>query len=187
MLCTISFWTMIRTTFILTLLLILSCKPKDNNSAEIIAKSDSVTKVEQVEKKEECISALDNKVYQYLYDSEVPDHLFTLIFKCEPTGLTGKIFGPDPEGEHGLWFFRADLENVKVDTLNNIEFEFSQGYLYPDRITIENYLDSLNKDNAGISRGQIYYKGKISGDSIVFKCNPEYDCYDETMTFRVKN
>jgi len=178
---------MIRTTFIVTLLIILSCNSKDNKSNDNITKSDSVTAVGQEDKKRKCNSVLDNKVYQYLYDSEVPDHLFTLIFKCEDNGLKGKIFGPDPEGEHGLWFFRADLENIKVDSVNNIEFEFSQGYLYPDRITMDNYLDSLNTDNAGFSRGQIYYKGKISGDSIVFKCSPDYDCYDATMTFRVKN
>jgi hypothetical protein len=178
---------MVRSIFILTLL-ILSCSRKDDKSSDSLTQSDSVTVAGQKDKKGKCNSSLDNKVYQYRYDSEMSDdYLFTLIFKCEQNGLDGKIFGPDPEGEHGLWFFRADLENLKVDSLSNIEFEFSQGYLYPDRITMDNYLDSLNTDNAGFSRGQIYYKGKISGDSIVFKCNPEYDCYDEAMTFRVKN
>jgi hypothetical protein len=178
---------MIRTTSILTLLLILSCNPKDNKSNDSIAQSDSATVVGLKDKKGKCNSILDDRVYQYLSNSEVPEHLFTLIFKCKEDRLKGKIFGPDPEGEHGLWFFRADLENLKIDSLNNIEFEFSQGYLYPDRITMDNYLDSLNTDNAGFSRGQIYYKGKISGDSIVFKCDPDYDCYDQVMTFRVKN
>ncbi len=175
------------TTFTLTLLLILSCSPKDNKTSDNTIQSDSTKTVGQEDKKGGCNPTLDSKVYQYLYDSEVPDHLFTLIFKCEGNGLKGKIFGPDPEGEHGLWFFRADLENLKVDSLDNIEFEFSQGHLYPDRITMDNYLDSLNTDNAGFSRGQIYFKGKMSGDSIVFKCSPDYDCYDATMTFRVKN
>jgi hypothetical protein len=177
---------MIR-TLILTSFLILGCNPKDNKTNDEIAQSDSVATVGQKDKKGKCNSILDNKVYQYLYDSEVPDHLFTLIFNCEESKLKGKIFGPDPEGEHGLWFFRADLDNLKIDSLNNIEFDFSQGYLYPDRITMDNYLDSLSTDNAGFSRGQIYFKGKMSGDSIVFRCNPDYDCYDEIMTFRVKN
>jgi hypothetical protein len=115
----------------------------------------------------------------------VPDHLFTLIFKCVDKGLTGKIFGPDPEGEHGLYFFKANLEKLKLDSLNNIEFEFSKGDLYTEIITMENYLDSLNLENAGSSHGQIYYKGKMYRDSIVFKCTSQYnDCFDKVMTFR---
>lgn len=179
----------------LALLLVINCKPHDNNklvdgnriSNDSIAKSDLVAGLGQEEEKGKCDPALDNKVFEYLYDSEIPDHVFTLIFKCEDSELKGKLFGPAPEGEHGLWFFRADLDNLRVDSLKNIEFEFSQGYLYPDRITMDNYLDSLSTENAGISRGQMYYKGKLSGDSIVFQCRPEYDCYDEIMTFRLKS
>ena len=175
---------MTRTIWTLIFILIFGCNSKDSPSSSSIAQDSLRIK----ERDEEIKCPLDNKVYEYLYDTDVPSHLFTLVFKCRDNGLTGKLFGPDPEGEHGLWFFKADLKNLKVDSLNNIEFEFAQGYLYPDRITIDNYLDTLSTDNAGISKGLIFYKGKISGDSIVFKCTSEYnDCYDQAMTFRTKN
>lgn len=181
----VKFVVMIRMILLSALSLIAGCNVKENKREG--QNEDSVTVLRQLDGKEECNSGLHNKIYNYLYDRDVPEHLFTLIFKCEGKSLSGKLFGPAPEGEHGLWFFRAELENLKIDSLNNISFEFSQGYLYPHIITMENYLDSMSTDSAGFSRGQIYYKGKIAGDSILFMCEPEYDCYVERMTFRLKN
>src|SRR5690242_15611990 len=114
---------MIRTTLIIGLL-ILGCSSRDNKSST--DQSDSLTTDRQLDNVSTCNRQLDNKIFEFLPDKEIPEHLFTLVFKCDKDKLTGKIFGPDPEEEHGLWFFRADLENLKIDELNKIEFEFSK-------------------------------------------------------------
>ena len=176
------------TTLILLSFLTFTCKQQDTKSKENFeTKADSLTTIRQEEKKNNCNTSVEDKVFEYLPDNDVPEHLFTIVFNCDEHGLTGKIFGPDPEGEHGLFFFKANLDNLRVDDLNKIEFEFVKGLLYSDQITIDDYLDTLTTDDAGISKGKIFYSGQIAGDSIIFSCTSEYDdCYDETMTFRVK-
>ena len=99
----------------------------------------------------------------------------------------GTSFGPDPEGEHGLFYFRTNLDRLKIDSKNNIEFDFKRGHLFTEQITIENYTDSLDIENAGFSREIMFYKGQISGNLITLNCSSEYsDCYDSTMTFKLK-
>ena len=83
--------------------------------------------------------------------------------------MTGKMFGPQPEGEHGLAFFKADLKNIKIDSSENIEFEFTQGDLF-DSQTLDNYLESLDSSKFGFSRALLTYKGKNYGDSLILNC-----------------
>jgi hypothetical protein len=93
-----------------------------------------------------------------------------------------------PEGEHGLAFFKADLKNIKIDRLENIEFEFTHGDLFDRQITINNYLESSDSSKFGFSRALLIYKGRNYGDSLILNCISEYyDCYTDVMKFMSKN
>jgi hypothetical protein len=178
-----------QTLLILTFISVFGCKQPDNETS---SNADStIVKVDKQEIKVTTLNCgLDNedKVYEYLPRVDVPRHLFTIIFKCNGDSLTGKIFGPLPEGEHGLAFFKADLKNIKIDRLENIEFEFTHGDLFDRQITINNYLESSDSSKFGFSRALLIYKGRNYGDSLILNCISEYyDCYTDVMKFMSKN
>jgi hypothetical protein len=180
----------------------LSCIRNDSRSTKALT-ADSVeaamevskaTKLDRAETEFHYIPNLDckadssDKIYTYLNRRDVPNHLFTLILKCNGDSLSGKLLGPLPMAEHGLAFFRADLANIKIDTALNIELEYVHGKLYDKMITIENYMDNLDEFDIGISRAVVLLKGKNYGDSLVFSCfADEGDCYAKKMTFTPKN
>lgn len=126
---------------------------------------------------------LNGEVFQYLYRQDIPKHLFTLVFNCNNDTLKGTIFGPDPEGEHGLLFFKSNLDSISL-TGNSISFSFVQGDLFDKALTLESYNKPSKQESKGWSSYRLYYKGSLQNDTIAFICSSEfYNCYADTMNF----
>jgi hypothetical protein len=163
-----------------------------NNSTEEVKTSVGETsavleKQEPIKNFQDCLPNLNGAIYQYQSDPNYPEEAFILRFTCSTDTLKGEIIGPDPEGEHGLFFFHANLDSLKTDGLNKLEFQFVQGKLYQKQITLTNYNKLKEEDASGASKGKIYYKGVLSGDSLIFKCTSQYyDCYADEMVFKLK-
>lgn len=182
------------TLLLLIVIQALSCTRKDTSANESL-EADTVLVLETPPPIDphrtgplDCTEDQSEKIYTYLDRSGAPEDLFTLIFKCDGDSLTGKLLGPLPMGEHGYAFFRADLTGIQVDSLQNVEFEYEHGKLYDKQITLDNYLDNLDKFDVGRSRAVILLKGRNYGDSLVFTCSSDYDdCFAPRMKFLPKN
>lgn len=129
-------------------------------------------------------SKLDGKIYQYLPSPDLHEHLFTLLFYCRQDSLKGMLFGPDPEGDEGLYFFKSDLDSVTLSG-NAISFSFVQKDLYEKPFTLKNYNKASYKNPiVGGSRDRIFYKGTFHADTLTFICTSQNaDCYADTMSF----
>ncbi|SHH56707.1 hypothetical protein SAMN04488109_4397 [Chryseolinea serpens] len=172
------------------LISVLGCKKVDKEVVDAGADMKTEPRISVPETKPQkekqasiCEGTKGEVIYEYLPDIELPEHLFTIIFRCDHDSLSGKIFGPVPAEEHGLYFFRADLEKVKADS-SKIAFEFVQGDVFTTQITLNNYKDKFDGQGGGSSDARLTYTGTNYGDSLVFHCASEfYDCYADDMTF----
>jgi len=118
--------------------------------------------------------------------AKIPDSVhYTIIFHCENDSLKALMFGPDPEGEHGLFFFRENLDSVYANN-GFISFSLVERDLYLKPYTLNNYNKGIKYQVRGGSNERQFFKGKLTGDSIVFTCNSELggECYGDTMVFK---
>jgi hypothetical protein len=116
-------------------------------------------------------------------ESGSPDLVYALRLFHQNGLWKGVFFGPSPEGEHGLFFFYADFEDIQVDDAATVDFRIRKGKLYQNEITLDNYT-SLGEDN-GYSRTLIHFSGQLTGDTLRLTCASEYDLdWDyQTMDF----
>ncbi|NDK55047.1 hypothetical protein [Pontibacter fetidus] len=172
------------------LLIALGCGSKNNSEVEKAPVGEISAEVEKEKPSksiQNCTSRLDGAIYEFQSDPNYPEEKFTLRFTCSEDTLKGEIIGPAPAGEHGLFYFYANLDSLRTDGKNSLEFQFAQGKLYQGQITLDNYEKLKEEDASGISKGKIYFKGAIAGDSLIFKCTSQYyDCYVDEMVFRLK-
>lgn len=170
-------------------LLNFSCWKSDKNVDESQAKdtvSLSAITYQKIDSGNIC-ELLNGRVYTYLPHAEKESHLFTLKFDCLQDTLKGLIFGPFPEGDHGLAFYKSELKGLVVDDSLNVSFFLIPGELYEEQITLENYNGTLQ--SFGIDRGEQFFKGKFLADTAInLNCSSEYyDCYTkEQMNFKLK-
>ncbi|OQP66837.1 hypothetical protein A3860_00255 [Niastella vici] len=122
-------------------------------------------------------------------NAKIPDSVhYTVIFRCENDSLKAVMFGPDPEGEHGLFYFKEDLDSVYTNN-GFISFSLVEHELYLKPYTLNNYNKGIKYEVRGGSNERQLFRGKLAGDSIVFTCNsdPGGMCYSDTMVFRKIN
>jgi len=159
-----------------------SCKNSRENTGES-QNQDSVPRTSVGQPFNSCL-ALGGKVFTYLSDPEIKEHLFTLKFDCVHDSLIGVLLGPLPMEEHGLFFYKAELTDLKVGDSLAISFSMTPGLLYKKQITIENYRDIL--EGAGTDKGEQFFKGRILSDTVItLTCSSEvHGCFtNEEMTF----
>jgi hypothetical protein len=172
------------------LLITISCGSGTNSEVEKAPVGEISAEIEKEELSknlQNCSSSFDNAVYEYQPDPSNPEEKFILRFTCSEDTLKGEILGPAPAGEHGLFYFYTSLDSLQTDGKNSLDFQFAQGKLYEEQITLANYKKFKEENASGISKGKIYLKGAIAGDSLIFRCTSQYyDCYADEMVFKLK-
>ena len=139
---------------------------------------------------EDC-KKLNGSIFRYKEPEElsdlpdrIPDSLLhTIIFRCENDSVKALMFGPDPEGEHGMFYFKTNLDSIQVNN-DLISFSMKMDELYWKPYTLNNYNKGIKYEVQGGSNERQFFKGKLAGDSIVFTCDSDGDCYGKTMVFK---
>jgi len=146
--------------------------------------SGDISKGKDFISNQQCVG-LDGSMFQFLPDnSSLP--VFTLIFRCSGDQLTGFLIGPSEDTEHGLFFFKANLNKLKIDGSNNIEFEITKGNLYRDHITPYNYKETYDWEPTGISNSKFSFKGKLESQKITLNCFSENaNCLKDIFVFEL--
>lgn len=182
----------LRLIFIIVAFGLLSCQsqtnsPKPEKTTEVQVLDSIVTNLESENFEKNCQSEFNNKTFEYLYEKNVPEHLHTLKFHCNAGRISGIMYGPSPEGEHRLYFFKAELENIEIAG-DSIIFEFVKGDFYGEQITQANFEQTSKLETYGGSSGKLEMRGKLTGNTLTLKCYSEfYECYDSEMKFYLKS
>lgn len=171
-----------------------ACDNIDNNSNAEVTNTDS-SKAENNSTISFDCQKLNGSIFRYKEpaefadlpdDSKIPDSVqYTIVFNCENDSLKALMFGPDPEGEHGLFYFNENLDSLNVNN-GIVSFSLVQRKLYLKPYTLNNYNKGVKYEVRGGSSEIQFFKGKLAGDSILFTCNSELgtECYDDTMVFK---
>jgi hypothetical protein len=168
--------------FITSLLSILSCGQTDNRGG-----SNTFQKYlpeNYCKKLDGNVFQYNGKIFSYKDEKSDPDSIaFYIKFNCQADTIKGVMLGPDPEGDEGLYFFKENLDSIRIDS-GYISFSLVERTLYQRPFPLNNY-ENFSNVEAGRSNDRQFFKGKLDGDSIVFSCqSPAYQCYEDTMVFR---
>jgi hypothetical protein len=128
---------------------------------------------------------LNEKQFFFLPSPDLETHVFILKFVCSDGKLTAELTGPSREGEHGLFYFKASIDSIFMDS-SNIKLKYVQGNLYSKQISLND--KNIEQYNSGFSRNEFILEGELQNDSLLIaKCKSEYgDCYSDTLKFRLK-
>lgn len=169
---------------IVIIMLVVGCgQSTTNNSGSDTGNIPTQTIAEDYCKK------LQGSIFQYKYEDSDPDNLtFTILFNCKSDSLKGLMFGPVAAGEEGLYFFKENLDSVRVDN-GFMLFSLVQSNIYQKPFTLGNYDKKFPNEVLGGSNFRQFFKGKVEGDSIIFTCNSltGAECYADTMVFKKKD
>lgn len=124
--------------------------------------------------------------YHFIEEFEGFSDIYGLELIFAKGTYTINFFGPSPEGEHGMYFFKSDVK--EFEQIDSLSFKaiLVKGLLYPDSITFESLggLDTLK--SAGFDNTELKLRGQfISGDSLIIDCvaQNEYDCFGTGKLF----
>lgn len=121
-------------------------------------------------------------IYVYKSSKETENHY--IMFDNIDNELQGFYFGTEDGNGHGVFFYAAEMDNLKIDKDGNIEFEIGDRKLFETtQFKIIKREDQKDKP-IGHSRGVLKYRGQIIKDRIELICESEHqDCWTNKMTF----
>lgn len=119
-------------------------------------------------------------IYEYKSREQSENHY--MIFDKVDGQIKGKYFGTHDGKGHGVFFYKADIEKLKIGDNGEIEFEIGDRLLY--ETTLFKIKDPSPDSAIGRTRDILKYKGQLDNNKIKLTCNSEYyDCWDEELTF----
>jgi hypothetical protein len=166
---------------ILLMLVVAGCGQASDN-----ADSNNISNVSGQTASENYCKKLDGGVFQYKYEDKPDSLTFTILFNCKSDSLKALMFGVGEEGEHGVYFFKENLDSVRIDN-GFLLFSLVKQTLYRRAFTLDNYNKDFPNEKGGGSNERMLFKGRLAGDSLELSCDgPDGGCYDNTMVFKKK-
>lgn len=113
--------------------------------------------------------------------------LYGLSINCSSNKWVVDFFGPSPEEEHGMFYFKSKMKEFKLIDSLNFSIKLEKGSLFKDSLTFTNLQNFIESESAGFDNTIIELTGVIlSKDSISIDCNSEYkyDCFGKGKIFR---
>ncbi len=119
-------------------------------------------------------------IYEYKSAEKSENHY--IIFDKVDGEIKGKYYGTHDGKGHGVFFYKADIEKLKIGDKGEIEFEIGDRLLY--ETTQFKIKDPLPDSAIGRTRDVLKYQGQFDKDKIKLACDSDfYDCWDKELTF----
>ena len=119
----------------------------------------------------------------YEYKTEEKNENHYIVLDSINGKLTGKYYGSENEGEHGIAFFENNMENLKIEN-TKISFEILNRELYAKSQFVIVKNKSKKEKLIGLSKNKLEYSGKINGEIIELNCESKYgDCWAKKIAF----
>lgn len=118
--------------------------------------------------------------WQYL---QAPDHEGEVLDLFASSGSwRGIMNGLDRAGEHGLFYYVVEIENLTVEPNGDIRFGVGERLLFNKRPILSQLGGS---GDAGIVRYRMRFTGRIEAGDLVLRCEDKYgSCPDSTLRFK---
>lgn len=121
-------------------------------------------------------SALSGR-WQYV---QPPDTEGDVLYLATVRGeWNGFMNGLAREGEHGLFYYVVEVEELAVSEEGRVNFTVGRRGLHNERPGLSNI---GSKGDAGFSGTPMLFSGRMEGGSLLFECTGE-DCPDTIMRF----
>jgi hypothetical protein len=157
--------------YLVTVLLLSSCKQTPANSTALQNNDETVVKS----------SHISEKIFEYLRRGDSPDRKFTLMLSTNDNVVKGTLFGPDPEGENGVFYFRAALDSISIDN-NKVRFSCYKDTVFEKPFTLQNYKQKIKDQPGGFVGNRMLYRGYLRNDTLKL-CTHNDNFYPDTMIF----
>ena len=97
----------------------------------------------------------------------------------------GIMNGLERAGEHGLYYYVAEVENIEVAPDGAIRFEVGERTLHSRRPAISSLAAARDAGAAGVVRDRMRFTGRVEAGDLVLRCvDPGGSCPDSTLRFR---
>ena len=129
------------------------------------------TETTPIQTTENYCKKLDGSIFEYedLFENNPGKYdttSFTIMFHCKGDSFNAMMLGVDPEGEHGVYYYKSSLKNIRING-DSLSFSLVQGDLFQKPFTVENYNREFPNKKLGGSNSEHFYTGKIAADSIL--------------------
>lgn len=118
--------------------------------------------------------------WQYLQTPGTQGEVLDLTFADDR--WRGIMNGLERAGEHGLFYYVVELQNLSVTRDGNIHFEVGEREFFNKRPRLSH---PGGKGDGGIARSQMRFFGRIADDELVLQCSDEDgSCPDSSLRFK---
>ena len=118
--------------------------------------------------------------WQYL---QPPDKEGEILVLLHSSGRwRGIMNGLERTGEHGLFYYVVEVENLVVDPNGSIRFEVGNRSYFRKRPALS---DLAGRGDGGFARSRMHFAGRMEGRELILRCEDEdRSCPDSTLRFK---
>lgn len=118
--------------------------------------------------------------WQYLQPPDSEGEVLDLSVSAD--GWHGIMNGLERAGEHGLFYYVVEVENLSVQPDGAIRFEIGERQLFIRRPALSRL---TGQGDGGVDRYRMRFNGEIEGEELVLQCRAAYgSCPDATLRFK---
>lgn len=118
--------------------------------------------------------------WQYLQPPDSEGEVLDLTVSAD--GWHGIMNGLERAGEHGLFYYVVEVENLSVQPDGVIRFEIGVRQLFIRRPALSRL---AGQGDGGVDRYRMRFNGEIEGEELVLQCRAAYgSCPDSTLRFK---
>jgi hypothetical protein len=117
--------------------------------------------------------------WQYL---QPPDQQGEVLDLSQASGRWRGVFnGLERAGEHGLFYFVVEVENLVVEPDGRVHFEVGYRSLFAKRPPLSRL---GGEGDSGFIRGRMHFSGRLDGSDLVLRCeDKDHSCPDSVLRF----
>jgi hypothetical protein len=117
--------------------------------------------------------------WQYLQPPDTEGEV--LDFACLSGRWRGIMNGLERAGDHGLYYYVVEVEQLDVSADGRLRFEIGTRSFFSRRPALSNL---SGKGEAGIARSRMRFSGRIEGGDLVLRCSGDGSCPDSVLRFK---
>jgi hypothetical protein len=117
--------------------------------------------------------------WQYLQPPDTEGEILDLVVSAD--GWRGIMNGLERAGEHGLFYYVAEVEQLAVEPDGNLSFEVGSRSFFSQRPALSQL---AGEGDSGFARARLSFAGRLEAGDLVLRCtDDDGSCPDSTLRF----
>lgn len=117
--------------------------------------------------------------WQYLQPPDTEGEILDLV--KNDGQWRGIMNGLERAGEHGLFYYAVEVENLIVKKDGSISFTVGERVFYSKRPVLSHL---GGEGDGGFSRTPLFFSGQLKDGNLVLQCASDDSCPDSTLQFK---